>query len=167
MYEQKNKQLLVIFLLLVVIDQISKYLIRSHGGFYICNKGIAFGLKLPEILILFLSIMLVLCLGCLILNYKFKILNEIKIKKLKNLKLIENLKLKIKNYRSVKIGMIIIIAGATSNVLDRLMHGCVIDFIDLKIWPVFNLADSFIVIGVIILILKTQTTKSQNTNIPQ
>jgi signal peptidase II len=37
------------------------------------------------------------------------------------------------------------------NLLDRLRLGYVIDFIDFKIWPVFNMADSAIVIGVAIL----------------
>jgi signal peptidase II len=48
----------------------------------------------------------------------------------------------------------LILSGAVSNIIDRLYFGCVIDFIDLKIWPVFNLADSFIVLGVILILLK-------------
>jgi signal peptidase II len=43
------------------------------------------------------------------------------------------------------------LGGALGNLLDRLHYGYVIDFIDFKIWPVFNIADSSIVIGVIIL----------------
>jgi signal peptidase II len=46
------------------------------------------------------------------------------------------------------------LTGATSNLADRLIHGCVIDFIDLKFWPVFNLADIYITIGVAVLIIK-------------
>ena len=41
--------------------------------------------------------------------------------------------------------------GALGNLLDRLNYGYVIDFIDFKIWPVFNIADSAIVIGVLLL----------------
>jgi signal peptidase II len=43
------------------------------------------------------------------------------------------------------------LGGALGNLLDRLRYGYVVDFIDFKIWPVFNLADSSIVVGVVIL----------------
>lgn len=43
------------------------------------------------------------------------------------------------------------LGGALGNLFDRLKFGHVIDFIDFKIWPVFNLADSAIVVGVVIL----------------
>jgi signal peptidase II len=43
------------------------------------------------------------------------------------------------------------LGGALGNLLDRLRYGHVIDFIDFKVWPVFNLADSALVIGVVIL----------------
>jgi signal peptidase II len=43
------------------------------------------------------------------------------------------------------------LGGALGNLLDRLRHGHVIDFIDFKIWPVFNVADSSIFIGAVIL----------------
>jgi signal peptidase II len=39
------------------------------------------------------------------------------------------------------------LGGATGNVLDRLRRGAVTDFVDLRIWPVFNLADAAIVVG--------------------
>lgn len=40
------------------------------------------------------------------------------------------------------------LGGATSNLMDWIHRGAVIDFIDLRVWPVFNLADAFIVLGV-------------------
>ncbi len=43
------------------------------------------------------------------------------------------------------------LGGALGNLLDRLRHGHVIDFIDFKVWPVFNVADSSVFIGVVIL----------------
>lgn len=43
------------------------------------------------------------------------------------------------------------LGGATGNILDRLQHGFVVDFIDFRYWPTFNVADSAITIGVIIL----------------
>jgi signal peptidase II len=47
-----------------------------------------------------------------------------------------------------RVALGIAIGGAAGNVLDRLRHGGVVDFIDLRIWPVFNLADLAIVAGV-------------------
>jgi signal peptidase II len=46
------------------------------------------------------------------------------------------------------------LGGASSNLIDRLWRGGVVDFIDLKIWPVFNLADVAIVLGVLISALQ-------------
>jgi signal peptidase II len=45
----------------------------------------------------------------------------------------------------------LLIGGSTSNLIDRIRLGHVTDFLDLGWWPAFNLADSFIVIGVVIL----------------
>ena len=45
----------------------------------------------------------------------------------------------------------LILAGALGNLIDRLRLGAVIDFIDFKIWPVFNIADTSITIGAIML----------------
>jgi len=55
---------------------------------------------------------------------------------------------------SSKIAYGLILGGAFSNFYDRLIYGGVIDYIDLKIWPVFNLSDSAITVGVGILLLK-------------
>src|SRR5438876_11627768 len=47
----------------------------------------------------------------------------------------------------------LLIGGSTSNLIDRIRLGHVTDFLDLRYWPAFNLADSFIVVGVGILFL--------------
>ena len=47
----------------------------------------------------------------------------------------------------------LLIGGSTSNLIDRIRLGHVTDFLDLRYWPAFNLADSFIVVGVAILLL--------------
>jgi len=52
-----------------------------------------------------------------------------------------------------KMAVGFILGGALSNMLDRLRFGYVIDFLDFRVWPVFNFADSFITIGAGILIL--------------
>lgn len=44
-------------------------------------------------------------------------------------------------------------AGVFSNLIDRIFLGFVRDFIDFRIWPVFNFADSFVVIGLLILVI--------------
>jgi len=46
----------------------------------------------------------------------------------------------------------LVIGGSSSNLVDRVRLGFVTDFIDLRWWPAFNLADSFIVIGVLVLL---------------
>ena len=46
----------------------------------------------------------------------------------------------------------LLIGGSVSNLVDRVRLGHVTDFLDLRFWPAFNLADSFIVIGVGILL---------------
>jgi signal peptidase II len=43
------------------------------------------------------------------------------------------------------------LGGAIGNLVDRVRYGYVVDFIDVSVWPVFNLADSAIVVGVAIL----------------
>jgi len=47
----------------------------------------------------------------------------------------------------------LLIGGSTSNLIDRIRLGHVTDFLDLRYWPAFNLADTFIVVGVAALLL--------------
>lgn len=51
----------------------------------------------------------------------------------------------------VQISMGLIVGGAIGNIIDRIRAGSVVDFISVGWWPVFNLADSAITIGVIAL----------------
>jgi signal peptidase II len=50
------------------------------------------------------------------------------------------------------VGLGLIVGGALGNIVDRFRHGYVVDFIDLPRWPTFNIADSGITIGVIVLV---------------
>src|SRR5437763_11003957 len=50
------------------------------------------------------------------------------------------------------VALALVIGGSVSSLLDRVRLGYVTDFIDLRYWPAFNLADSFIVVGVAILL---------------
>lgn len=155
----KNSSLLLIPLL-IFIDQLIKYIIRSCGGFYICNRGVAFGISLPDWLILIISIGFIVFFSFLILSlsasWRIEILNELFNFKLKNFNFNSNLpagrqgfKFQISNS-----ALALVLSGAISNLIDRVYYGCVIDFIDLKVWPVFNLADIFICLGVLLLIIK-------------
>ena len=58
--------------------------------------------------------------------------------------------------KAILVSLHLIIAGGISNLIDRIIHGYVIDFIDFYIfnynYPVFNLADSFICIGILMLL---------------
>ena len=53
--------------------------------------------------------------------------------------------------RKVPIGLGLIAGGAAGNLLDRVRFGAVIDFLDFRVWPVFNLADSCITIGALLM----------------
>jgi len=52
------------------------------------------------------------------------------------------------------LGFSLILGGAIGNLIDRITYGYVIDFIDFRIWPVFNIADSAISIGAVIIVIK-------------
>lgn len=51
----------------------------------------------------------------------------------------------------VRLSLGLQLGGAMGNLLDRVVHGFVVDFIDIGFWPIFNLADLSIVLGVAIL----------------
>jgi signal peptidase II len=55
----------------------------------------------------------------------------------------------------VRIAFGAIVGGAIGNFVDRFHYGFVVDFIDFRWWPVFNVADSCITLGVVVLILTT------------
>src|SRR5665647_1241059 len=112
--------------LVLLSDQLSKMLIRLYGGFYICNPHIALGIVIPEILFWFFwTAIIILIVYCLCKNY-----------------FIHN-----------TLYLILILAGALSNLIDRLWHSCIIDFINLGFGPIFNLADLCITLGAIMLVI--------------
>ena len=125
-----------LFLSLLLVDQFSKYFIRHFGGFYICNTGIAFGLKFSTIIIFLFWLIIFIFIWKLSKIYK--------------------------SNKTTRDGMILMISGGISNLIDRLIFGCIMDFIDLHFWPVFNLADIFICLGAIMIIVKNINPKVQN-----
>lgn len=52
----------------------------------------------------------------------------------------------------IQIAMGLQLGGAFGNLIDRIRFGFVTDFLDFKFWPVFNLADSAIVVGMLMLL---------------
>lgn len=53
-----------------------------------------------------------------------------------------------------RVALGLILGGACGNLIDRLRLGYIIDFLDFRIWPVFNIADSSITIGITLLALE-------------
>ncbi len=69
----------------------------------------------------------------------------------------------LKTKKKGSIGIAFIIAGTVGNLWDRVFRGGVIDFIDMKFWPIFNLADIFIVIGAVLLCLNLILSRKKCT----
>jgi signal peptidase II len=62
------------------------------------------------------------------------------------------LNLKNNKHRQIHaFSLALILSGALGNLIDRVFFGFVIDFLDFRVWPVFNIADSAITIGAILL----------------
>ena len=120
------KRFLLIAFLIVVLDQITKALFLDvHFGIfnYTTNTGAAFSLFQNSVFIL--SLISIVVLVFIVYFYR------------KNPKLV--------------IPLAFLFGGTVGNLLDRVFLGYVRDFIDLKVWPIFNVADSFNVIGALIL----------------
>lgn len=142
------KKIALISLCFILIDQLSKYLIitcLSVGSYinvidnffriaYVKNVGAAFSLLEGKTIFLILFTLLVLFLGVFFLRKKT-------------------------DYKKLDILIYsLIIGGIIGNLIDRIIYGYVIDFISFNFYnyyfPIFNLADSFIVIGCAIYIIK-------------
>lgn len=127
----KNKFNYLLIFILLILDIISKYLVAKfnvHYGLinYTLNSGIAFGMfRGSNLIFVFIDIVFVLILGYLL----------------------------FKSERRYLLGLNLILCGAIGNLIDRIFYSGVVDFIDLKYWYVFNLADVFIVIGVGLILL--------------
>src|SRR3989338_11403410 len=95
------------------------------------NTGIAFGLfKGQDLVFIVVPVIAIILLAYNIYYYKYN--NE-------------------KLSRLYIIAISLILGGAIGNLVDRIWYGHVIDFIDFRIWPVFNVADSAITIGAFII----------------
>jgi signal peptidase II len=131
----------------VALDQWSKWAIKSSLNLYqskpviqdffhltyVTNDGMAFGLSFPggkEALFA-----LTLLLTGFIIGFLWK---------------------EREGHPFVKYGLALILSGAIGNLVDRLIHGKVVDFLDFMIgdfhWYIFNVADSAVTIGMVLFI---------------
>jgi signal peptidase II len=67
-------------------------------------------------------------------------------------------------------GLALVLGGAAGNALDRMMHGAVTDFLEVRlwtyIWPAFNMADSAITIGAILVLYELLFSSAHHKQIP-
>lgn len=150
---KSKKVLSAIFsiIFLIFIDQFSKYLIRLKDGFYVCNPNISWSIRIP--VVIFWAIWIIIIIFVLVFAiYQLKISNgqfpiSNKFSKF-------NPEYSGQNSKFYLISLIFIFSGAISNISDRIIFGCVIDFIKLPLFPAFNLADVFITVGAALLLAK-------------
>lgn len=127
----KKQTLLFVAGILLIIDQLIKYLIYKYQPQTISyNKGIFFG-SLDNIYLLYFFILL----GIFILIFLF-----------------------IKSSKKYLLPLTIISVGALSNIIDRIFYPGVIDYINIGFWSIFNLSDIYIFIGALwyLIIMFTQ-----------
>lgn len=131
-----------LFVFILLSDQLSKLIVVRHMRLgewmnilpffnivHVRNKGVTFGLLSGSLQPIFLVILSLVVIGFLI-DYVRKNKNHLPFVSL-------------------------IIGGAIGNIIDRIVYGSVVDFLDFHLgsyhWPAFNIADSAIVIGVFVL----------------
>ncbi len=155
-----KKSIIPFCLLLVLTDQITKYIIRTNFRLYqtkqllpflaityTTNTGIVFGWFQGANLVFIVVVSIILTI--FFLSYK-NIVTEFGV--------------------VGKIVSCLILSGGVSNLIDRIFFGKVTDFIDLQwnyrnVWPIFNLADSYIFIGICLLTVKYISNLLKKENI--
>ena len=151
--------LLGIIVAIIALDQWSKWAIKTSFDLYeskpviqdflhftyLTNDGMAFGLSFPggkHVLL----IMTILLTG-FIVGFLWKEKN---------------------GHPLIKYGLALILSGAIGNLIDRLLYGKVVDFLDLMIgnfhWYIFNIADSSVTIGMILFIIHSFYIEQKKTN---
>ncbi|MDW7738724.1 MAG: signal peptidase II [Bacillota bacterium] len=137
-------RLFIIAAVMVLFDQFTKYLITTYMEIgqsikiienflyitYVRNPGAAFGM-FPYQTVVFVIITIIVVLFII---FYYRVLAE--------------------DHFWLRLGLALQLGGALGNLIDRLREGYVIDFINFTIWPpVFNVADSAIVIGIGIFLI--------------
>ena len=144
-----KKNIAIISFIALIIDQIIKFICIHYlkdnliiiPGFlsltYAENSGVAFSLLSGnKILIILISLILIFLLLYYIYNDYIKLNKKSK-------------------YKEILYGLLL--GGILGNLIDRIIHGVVIDYVSLNIFgyrfPIFNLADTFITITVILIFI--------------
>ena len=141
-------KVLFVSAILVLADQISKTIVVKTMSLYesipviqnffhftyITNDGMAFGINFPFGYYIFTSVSVLLTL------FLFWYLWSVRTHSI-----------------VIRLGISFIIAGAIGNLIDRIFLGAVIDFLDFMVgnfhWYVFNLADSYVTVGMVLVLI--------------
>ncbi|HLC61198.1 MAG TPA: signal peptidase II [Candidatus Nanoarchaeia archaeon] len=140
---KKNILIFSTALIIVILDQLTKLLIRKNFKLnesipaiknffhltYVQNTGSAFSLF--QGFNIFFIIFSIIVIGII-----FYYIRKIK-----------------QNEKLMQLAIGLLLGGTIGNLLDRIFIGAVTDFIDFRIWPVFNIADSAVTISVVLLII--------------
>jgi len=142
---KKDISIIIIFFLIIFFDQLSKILVIKNFQLYeslsilpffnltfVVNYGFAFGfLNNPSLN----QIIVILVIFSIIAYFLYLLIKT--------------------QDQFFRFSLILIISGAIGNFIDRILYGFVIDFIDIYLgsyhWPAFNLADSSITLGFILI----------------
>jgi len=143
---KSNLNLLIFSIFLLIFDQVSKAMIVSQFDLYesipvspffnltfVVNYGFAFGfLNSPSLNQIIVSVVILF----IIIYFLYLLIKT--------------------QDRVFRICLVLILSGALGNFIDRIYRGYVVDFIDIYVfnyhWPAFNIADSCISVGFVILI---------------
>lgn len=135
---------LIVTILLIAIDQITKYIalinlkpisstvfIKGFMDFtFVENRGAAFGILEGQ---RWFFVVITVIISVAIIYAFLKLPNK-------------------KEYMYLRVSLVLILSGAIGNVIDRFFRGYVVDFFEFTFinWPVFNVADIYVVVGTIL-----------------
>lgn len=127
-----------LFSILIIVDLIIKrWVVLTSDVSYLCNTGIAFGIVIHQYFFVGLWILITFMLGVLWWS-------------------------KRDAQWSTHIPYIVIFAGALGNMIDRIIYGCVIDYIPLFSISSFNFADMLISAGALLLLMQNWTKRDND-----
>ena len=151
MRDKKNMSAVFIALAVLIIDQLTKFIVLKNflsgeslpvieNIFHISlvfNRGFAFGIFSKKAASTWIWIY---CFAIAVIAFLFY----------------QNAQ---RQRKDTQVFLALILGGAIGNLIDRMRFGHVVDFLDFRIWPVFNIADSAITAGTILLVLQILKSK--------